>query len=82
MRLGLAIATVAIFIRSIFRLAELRDGFQSALARDEITFMILEGAMILIACFCLTFFHPGPCLGKLWSIPKPTEELGSSILLN
>ncbi|KFZ16532.1 hypothetical protein V502_05047 [Pseudogymnoascus sp. VKM F-4520 (FW-2644)] len=62
----LAIATITIFVRSIFRAAELYQGFDGALANQEITFMILEGAMVVIACICLTLFHPGVSFGGKW----------------
>jgi hypothetical protein len=67
--LGLAIATLTIFIRSIFRVAELNGGFSSDLANDEVAFMILEGAMMVIACGCLSAFHPGYCLSGQWTNP-------------
>lgn len=56
---SLGIATLTIFVRSVFRCAELSDGFDGSLANDEVTFMVLEGAMISIAVICLTAFHPG-----------------------
>ncbi|KAI9924203.1 hypothetical protein MW887_007153 [Aspergillus wentii] len=65
--ISLAIATITIFIRSIFRVAELKDGFDGALANDEVTFMILEGAMMSIACICMTVFHPGYCFEGKWN---------------
>jgi hypothetical protein len=67
---GLAIATLLIFIRSIFRVAELSDGFDSDLANDEVSFMILEGAMMVVACGGMTLFHPGVCLGGYWRDSK------------
>lgn len=63
---ALIIATIFIFIRSCFRVAELSGGFGSALANDQITFMILEGAMIVSACLCLTLFHPGRAFAGGW----------------
>lgn len=65
---GQAVATIAILIRSAFRVAELRDGFQSKLAGNEIAFMILEGGMIMVATVCLTVFHPGYSLGVSWKV--------------
>ncbi|KAL8937765.1 MAG: hypothetical protein Q9216_004261, partial [Gyalolechia sp. 2 TL-2023] len=47
-------ATLTIYIRSCFRVAELQEGFDGSLANDEITFMILEAAMIAIASIALT----------------------------
>lgn len=32
--------------------------------------MVLEGAMIVIACLCLTAFHPGMCLDMDWKVEK------------
>ena len=61
---SLATATLTIFTRSVFRVAELSGGFHGRLATQEVTFMILEGAMIAVAVICLTVFHPGLVFGK------------------
>ncbi len=55
----IALATFTIFIRSVYRVVELSAGFDSELARDEPSFMILEGGMLVIACVALTVVHPG-----------------------
>ncbi len=65
--LVLAGATLAIFIRCVFRCAELSEGFDGKLANDEVTLMVLEGAMIVIAVILLTVLHPGPAFGGTWS---------------
>lgn len=57
---------MTIFVRSIFRAAELYQGFDGALANNEVTFMVLEGAMVIIACIALTVFHPGVAFGGKW----------------
>ncbi|KAJ5778801.1 sphingoid long-chain base transporter RSB1 [Penicillium odoratum] len=67
---GLFLATITIFIRSVFRVAELNGGFHSSLANNEILFMILEGAMIVIAILCLTVLHPGVCFDGQWNQTK------------
>lgn len=64
---GLALATLTIFTRSIFRVAELSGGFHGSLANNQVSFMILEGAMVTIACSCLTLLHPGICFRGLWT---------------
>ena len=51
---ALATATILIFVRSIFRVAELQSGFDSELANDEVALMILEGAMMVLAVGLLT----------------------------
>ncbi|KAL9033850.1 MAG: hypothetical protein Q9180_005729 [Flavoplaca navasiana] len=67
---ALSLATLCIYIRSIFRVAELQEGFDGHLANDEITFMILEGAMVAIASIALTLPHPGMVFGQNWKIVK------------
>lgn len=66
--IALSIATLTIFIRSCFRVAELSGGFNGALANDQVTFMILEGMMVSIACIALTVAHPGLIFGRSWGI--------------
>ncbi|KAL3473687.1 RTA1 like protein-domain-containing protein [Aspergillus californicus] len=61
---ALALATITVYTRSIFRVIELNGGFDSELANDEIAFMVLEGGMVSITCICLTALHPGLALGQ------------------
>ncbi|KFY94515.1 hypothetical protein V500_03197 [Pseudogymnoascus sp. VKM F-4518 (FW-2643)] len=61
---GLTLATVCVFTRSVFRAAELSGGFTGHLANNEVSFMILDGAMIMIACGAFTLLHPGYCFTK------------------
>ncbi|RAO64523.1 uncharacterized protein BHQ10_000535 [Talaromyces amestolkiae] len=63
---SLGIATLTIFVRSVFRCAELSGGFNGSLANNEVTFMVLEGAMISIAVIALTSFHPGLIWKREW----------------
>ena len=67
MFLGLSLATLCILIRSCFRVAELSHGFGSKLANQQVTFMILEGAMIVIASATLTTLHPGVAFQGSWA---------------
>lgn len=64
--LAMAGAVLTIFIRSVFRVAELQGGFQSKLANDEVDLMILESAMISIAVILMTVAHPSICIGRVW----------------
>jgi hypothetical protein len=81
--IALPISTVTIFIRCIFRVAELQAGFSGPLANNETLFMILEGPMIIIAVLALTVFHPGLAFTGNWAaisqspdpkVTKPTES--------
>ena len=60
-------ATLFIFIRSCYRVAELKEGFDGKLANQEVSFMILEGAMVLLAVISLTVLHPGVAFQGHWS---------------
>jgi len=64
--LALVVATVTIFARCVFRVAELQGGFRGKLANEQITFMILEGTMIIIAEISMTLFHPGLSFHGHW----------------
>ncbi|KAK6005243.1 hypothetical protein QM012_008022 [Aureobasidium pullulans] len=61
---AIAVATITIYIRCVFRVAELKDGFGGKLANDQTAFMILEGPMIIIATVVLTICHPGIAFGS------------------
>jgi hypothetical protein len=64
---SLAIATVTIIIRSIYRIVELSGGFTGhVFTGHEPAFMVLESVMIIIACTCLTVFHPALAFGGIW----------------
>ncbi|RFU33095.1 hypothetical protein B7463_g3231, partial [Scytalidium lignicola] len=65
--ISLSLATFFILVRSAFRVAELVNGFSGSLANDEVTLMILEGAMISLATILLTVFHPGHAFKGRWS---------------
>lgn len=77
---ALATAVILIIVRSSYRVAELKDGFNGHLANDEVTFMILEGPMIILACLALTICHPGFALKGMWSM-KEFERQSADIQL-
>ncbi|KAJ4353088.1 hypothetical protein N0V95_003683 [Ascochyta clinopodiicola] len=88
-QLSLFMATVLIFIRCIYRVAELWQGFGGHLANHEASFMLLEGPLIILAVAGMTVFHPGRVFGELWgpagkgerTLSKLTEE-GSQVRLS
>lgn len=65
-RVGLLLATTVILIRSIFRVAELWQGFAGDLWNNETDFLVLDGAMMALAVLCLTATHPGVAFGGVW----------------
>jgi hypothetical protein len=44
----------------------LNQGYTGSIANNEVLYMILEGAMMIIAAGALTFGHPGRTLGSVW----------------
>jgi hypothetical protein len=57
--LGLATSILLILARCAYRVAELKDGYQGSLIREEVPFIILEGVFIVLAAIALCFGHPG-----------------------
>ncbi|KDQ59791.1 hypothetical protein JAAARDRAFT_127024 [Jaapia argillacea MUCL 33604] len=66
---GLALCTVTIFIRSVYRTVELTDGWNGRIISTQVYFNVLDGGMITIAMFTLNFFHPGRLL-----VPLPSNS--------
>lgn len=64
---ALAVATVLIFIRCCFRVAELKEGFGGSIANSEPLFMVFEGPMIFLAVGGLTVLHPGLAFKGRWA---------------
>ncbi|GME81825.1 unnamed protein product [Ambrosiozyma monospora] len=52
-------AVILIYIRSIYRVAEMADGWGSEIMHNEMLFLLLDGAMCVLAIFLLTVFYPG-----------------------
>ena len=64
--IGLGIATVTIYIRSVYRVAELSQGFTGSIADQEAPYIVFEPIMITIACLCLIGWHPSYVFGDMW----------------
>ncbi|RDW84844.1 hypothetical protein BP6252_02434 [Coleophoma cylindrospora] len=62
----MATATFVFFIRSIYRIVQLCHGFEAQIANDQVSFMLLDNAMVAIAVVVLTIFHPGLCFQGQW----------------
>ncbi|KAL9019841.1 MAG: hypothetical protein Q9185_002890 [Variospora sp. 1 TL-2023] len=74
---AITLSTITIYIRSCFRVAELQEGFDGRLANDEVTYMVLEGMMIVLASLALTAAHPGFVFGRKWNMKRARAELVS-----
>lgn len=56
---AVSVAYIAIFIRCIYRIAEMAGGWGNHIMQDEPSFLVLDATLVLVAVFLLTFFHPG-----------------------
>jgi RTA1 like protein len=67
---ALCIATLLVYLRTCFRLAETAEGLNSTLATHEAYFGSLEFAPIVIAVFILAVWHPGKWLPahRVWDV--------------
>lgn len=68
MLLSLALSSLLIFIRSVYRTIELTDGWDGKIISTEVLFNVLDGAMIALATYTINFLHPGLLLGpgRMW----------------
>ena len=58
---ALALAMLCIFVRSVYRVAELGEGWNGALIKNESMFIGFEGSIVGVAVLVLNAFHPGLC---------------------
>jgi hypothetical protein len=58
---ALAFATLCIFTRSVYRVAELSEGWTGRLIETQRYFIGLEGAIVAAGVLTLNAFHPGYC---------------------
>ncbi|KAF7556927.1 hypothetical protein G7Z17_g1020 [Cylindrodendrum hubeiense] len=56
---GLTSAVILLLIRCTYRVAELKDGYDGELFKEEVPFIILEGVCIVLVAIALCFGHPG-----------------------
>lgn len=62
---ALGLATICIFWRSVFRVAELSRGWDGPLMKRQDLFIGFEGVMIVVAVLVLNVFHPSVCFGGM-----------------
>ncbi|CAJ2511224.1 Uu.00g068490.m01.CDS01 [Anthostomella pinea] len=62
---ALALSTICIFWRSVYRVAELSNGWTGPLMKRQDLFIGFEGVMITVAVLVLNVFHPSLCFRDL-----------------
>lgn len=65
-------ATLLIFLRTVFRLAETGQGLFGSLQTHEVYFACLEFAPVALTALLLAVWHPGRCLG--WKRQTSTDK--------
>jgi hypothetical protein len=68
-------ATLFMYLRTVFRLAETAEGLGGNLSTKEVFFGALEFAPIVLAILLLTIWHPGRCVGNKVSLTRTGEKL-------
>ena len=72
----LSLATLCIFVRSVYRVVELGEGWGGALIKNQKLFIGLEGVMVIVAVLVLNLFHPGLCFREGYERPVAGSEKG------
>ncbi|EUC49631.1 hypothetical protein COCMIDRAFT_22802 [Bipolaris oryzae ATCC 44560] len=62
--IALTLSTICIFIRCVFRVAELSQGWRGELATTQKYFIGLEGAVIVASVLLLNLCHPAYCFNN------------------
>lgn len=72
---ALVVATLAVYLRTCFRLAETAEGLMQFLSTHEVFFGCLEFVPIVVAVYLFTYWHPGRWLKRSVS----EKSLGSEV---
>ncbi|PFH46581.1 hypothetical protein AMATHDRAFT_69545 [Amanita thiersii Skay4041] len=59
MVLGLALSSLFLYIRAVYRTIELANGWNGKVITTEVYFNIFDGAMIVLAMYTMNIVHPG-----------------------
>lgn len=73
---ALTLATLCIFVRSVYRVVELGEGWEGALIKNQKLFIGLEGVMVVVAVLVMNLFHPGLCFREGYERPVAGSEKG------
>ncbi|KAH6652669.1 RTA1 like protein-domain-containing protein [Truncatella angustata] len=61
--IGLSIAAILLIARTAYRMIAVAEGLASTLAQDEVLFLVLDGALMLVTIALLLALFPGRVLG-------------------
>ncbi|KAI1850209.1 hypothetical protein JX265_002106 [Neoarthrinium moseri] len=79
---GLGIATLLLSTRTFYRMIAISEGLSSALAQNEILFLVLDGVLVFIASALIIALFPGRMLGGSWREPLTHKRKMSQKTVN
>lgn len=65
---GMSGAYVTLMLRCIYRIAEMAGGWGNHIMQDEVSFIVLESFMVLIASVLLSVIAPGVFVPQIWNL--------------
>ncbi|KAI0005231.1 RTA1 like protein-domain-containing protein [Xylariaceae sp. FL0662B] len=66
-----SLSNMLLAIRTAYRVIAIAEGFGSSLEQNETLFLVLDGAMVLIATVILLAFYPSRIFGQSWLQTAP-----------
>jgi len=79
--LGILAASILIFVRCVYRIAELAGGWANPIMRDETGYIVLDGVMCCSAVLVLVISHPGFWFKPMLKSPAQVKDKGAQISL-
>lgn len=74
---ALSFATLCVFTRCVYRVAELSEGWSGNLIKTQRYFIGLEGAVVVAAVLSLNLFHPGLCFREALDYRTEPKQKGT-----
>jgi len=75
--IALAVSYTTIFIRCIYRIAEMAGGWSNPIMQSQIPFIIFDGVMCVVAVLALNVWHPGFLFAQSYATVK-AERMGAT----
>ncbi|KAF7314105.1 RTA1-like protein [Mycena chlorophos] len=61
---ALVLSTSVLFVRSVYRIIELADGWTGTVITTQVYFNLFDGGMVITAIWAMNIAHPGLLLGR------------------
>ncbi|KAK0451393.1 RTA1-domain-containing protein [Desarmillaria tabescens] len=74
---ALTLSTFCLYIRAVYRIIELSDGWNGVIISTQVYFNVFDGAMVVLAIYIMNFAHPGLLLGSDQAVLSSEVSAGS-----